>query len=66
MLAAGDRATGTSVLRELYREMSDKPMPLDLERLWRELGVSLAAGEVHYDEEAPLAEIRRAITEPPS
>jgi hypothetical protein len=34
--------------------------------LWRELGVSVQEGKVVFDDSAPLASIRRAITAPPA
>jgi hypothetical protein len=58
-LRAGDEATGTAVLEELYRDMKDKPVHTDLQQLWRELGVSLQGGAVRYDDSAPLAGIRK-------
>jgi hypothetical protein len=61
VLEAGDRATGTTVLADLYREMGDKPVVVDLEGIWRQLGVELAGTSVTLDETAPAAAIRRAI-----
>jgi len=61
-LARGDRATGTHVLRGLYREMCDKPAPVDLDQLWRKLGLSLQNRVVSFDDKAPEANIRQAIT----
>lgn len=63
-LKAGDRATGTSVLTDLYAKMKDQPMPVDLSVLWKQLGVESDGKTVHLDEDAPLAAIRRAITSP--
>jgi hypothetical protein len=60
----GDRATGVPVLRELYEKMKDKASPADLDDLWKRLGVAGRGGEVTFDEKAPLAAIRRAITRP--
>ncbi len=65
-LAIGDKATGTSVLLELYREMRDKPSPVDLDQLWSKLGLALRRGEVTFDDKASGAGIRRAITSPQS
>jgi hypothetical protein len=62
----GDKATGTTVLTDLYHKMRDKPYAPDLNALWRELGVSVQNGKVAFDDNAPLAAIRRAITAPPS
>jgi hypothetical protein len=64
-LSVGDKATGTSVLGDLYARMKDAPAPVDLAALWRQLGVSARGGEVTFSDEAPLAALRRAITEPP-
>jgi hypothetical protein len=60
--AVGDKATGTGVLLELYREMRDKPAPVDLDQLWSKLGLALRSGEVVFDDKASGAQIRKAIT----
>jgi len=62
VLSAGDRATGAPVLRELYAEMCSSPHPVDLDALLKSLGVSLSGGHVTFDDKAPLADVRRAIT----
>ena len=62
----GDKATGTTVLADLYAKMRDKPYAPDLDALWRQLGVSVAGDTVTFDDTAPLAAIRRAITAPPA
>ncbi len=61
-LALGDRATGTHVLRDLYHAMRDKPAPVDLGQLWQKLGLDLKDRVVLFDDKAPEANIRRAIT----
>jgi len=61
-LSLGDRATGTTVLMELYNEMRDKPAAVDLGQLWQRLGLSLKDGKVSFDDQAPEAAIRKAIT----
>jgi predicted metalloprotease with PDZ domain len=64
-LAVGDKATGTTVLLDLYHEMRDKPDPIDLAALWKQLGVQRAANEsIQLDASAPLANVREAITQP--
>jgi len=60
-LALGDKATGTHVLRDLYRQMRDKPSPVDLDQLWKKLGVELKEGAVSFNDKAPQAAIRKAI-----
>jgi hypothetical protein len=61
-LAAGDRAAGVPVLRELYASMAEAPAPVDLEALWGELGVRVEGERVTFDDGAPLAAVRAAIT----
>ncbi|MDB5221186.1 MAG: hypothetical protein JWO86_9113 [Myxococcaceae bacterium] len=61
-LDAGDRAIGAPVLRELHAAMSAAPHPVDLDALFASLGVRFANGHVTFDDQAPLAGIRRAIT----
>ena len=63
-LALGDKATGTTVLRDLYNEMRDKPAPVDLDQLWTKLGIAMKDGVVTFDDKAPEANIRKAITAP--
>jgi hypothetical protein len=63
-LALGDKATGTTVLRNLYNEMSDKPAPVDLDQLWTKLGIAMKDGSVAFNDQAPESNIRRAITAP--
>ena len=64
-LQTGDEAVGQTVLSELYEQMRARPVDVDLDSLWRELGVKLVGREVVFDDDAPLAPIRRAITAPP-
>lgn len=60
-LTACDHATGTTVLIDLYRRMATHPVKVDLQAIWRELGVSLSADQVDLDPRAPLAAIRRSM-----
>jgi hypothetical protein len=65
VLEAGDRATGTSVLTNLYKQMGNTPYaPIDLDQLWEQLGVQSENGKIKFDNRAPLAKIRQAITSP--
>lgn len=62
IVAVGDRATGTRVLRELYDEMAQRPGTVDLPSLWSRLGLVVSGERVRgFDDEAPLAAVRRAI-----
>jgi hypothetical protein len=64
LLRIGDAATGLPVLTELYARMKDSPYPVDLEALWRRLGVRMEDQRIVFDETAPLAAVRRALTAP--
>jgi hypothetical protein len=58
----GDQAIGTTVLADLYKQMKATAVRTDLDDLWRRLGVQVKNGAVTFDDRAPLAEIRKAIT----
>ncbi len=64
VVRVGDAATGTQVMTRLYHQMRDKPDAVDLGRLWARLGVVRTGEGVTFDDKAPDAAIRRAITEP--
>ncbi len=61
-LSIGDRATGVPVLMTLYDKMKDRPDDVDLDALWKELGVERNGKGVLFNDSAPLAATRRAIT----
>jgi predicted metalloprotease with PDZ domain len=63
MIDRGDRATGTTVLRDLYRTMGLTPSTVDLPALWRRLGVRVAGDTIAFDDTAPLAAVRRGIAQ---
>jgi hypothetical protein len=65
-LDAADGAVGGSVLRELYARLGPRPAALDLAGLWKRLGLVVHAGKVDFDDDAPLAGLRRAITRGPT
>jgi hypothetical protein len=64
VLATGDAGTGTHVLTELYDQMKDQPVNVDLTGIWQQLGVSMQGATTSFDDSAPLSSIRRAITAP--
>jgi hypothetical protein len=64
VLDVGDAATGVPVLHELYARMGTQPGAVDLTRMWSRLGVRLERGVVVYDDAAPLASVRRAMSDP--
>jgi hypothetical protein len=61
-LHIGDEATGVPVLSELYEKMKASPSPVDLNDLWKQLGVERKEGRIRFNDSAPLAATRRAIT----
>ena len=63
-LQTGDRAVGGEVLLRLYEQMRDRPMQVDLDSLWKQLGVRIENGTAQFNGNAPLAKIREAITVP--
>jgi hypothetical protein len=63
-LAAGDAATGTTVLEDMYKSWSTAPVTVDLPSLWKQLGVSHSGNKVVFDDAAPLAEMRKSMTTP--
>ena len=58
---AGDRATGVDVLVPLYQKMKHDPYPVDLDALWRDLGIGLVNQAVVYDDDAPMAHVRKRL-----
>lgn len=57
----GDKAVGVPVLEEMYAKMKDKPVMVDLDKLWQNLGVAHNGGVATFDDHAPLAPVREAI-----
>ena len=66
VLKIGDAATGTHVLQDLYQEVKTTAMTPDLDRLWTRLGVPQDPKSSAFDDHAPLAAIRIAITARPT
>jgi hypothetical protein len=62
VLRIGDAATGTQVLQDLYRQLKATAITPDLELLWNRLGVPSDPKSQPFDDRAPLAAIRIAIT----
>lgn len=61
ILEVGDGATGTTVLHELYDELGRVHGAVDLDALFRLLGVRADHGVATFDDRAPLAAVRDAI-----
>ena len=65
VLSVADKAVGGQVLSKLYAQMGSAPFAPNLDALWRELGIKLQPdGAVIFDDKAPLAHVRKAITQP--
>ena len=59
-LAVGDAATGTKVLTSMYATWKNSPSPVDLDKLWGELGIKRDGEGVQFVA-APLSDVREAI-----
>jgi hypothetical protein len=64
VLSTADKAVGVDVLTRMHSEWGSKPVTPDLASLWRDLGLKLQGENVEFDDTAPLAAIRKSITEP--
>jgi hypothetical protein len=64
MLALGDAATGTTVLNDLHQRLGVKGELAELDALWKKLGVARSGASVDFDDDAPLAAVRKALTRP--
>jgi hypothetical protein len=58
---AGDDAIGMAVLVPLYQKMKADPYPIDLDALWESLGVAMQDEQVIYDDDAPMAHVRKSL-----
>jgi hypothetical protein len=65
VLRIGDSATGTHVMYGLYQQVRATPQSPDLDLLWTLLGVPSDPLTQPFDDRAPLAAIRIAITAKP-
>jgi hypothetical protein len=66
VLRIGDAATGTHVMYGLYQQIRATPQTPNLELLWTLLGVPNDPLTQPFDDRAPLAAVRIAITAKPS
>jgi hypothetical protein len=60
-LGAADEALHVTVLSDLYNQYGTRRGEVDLDALWRRLGVRRIRSGVRYDNAAPLAAVRQAI-----
>jgi hypothetical protein len=66
VLRVGDAATGTHVMLGLYQQIRTTPQSPNLDLLWTLLGVPNDPKTQPFDDHAPLAAIRIAITAKPA
>lgn len=64
VLRIGDQATRTTVLEDLYARWKDEPVTVDLDRFWSDLGVQQGPHGIVFNDNAPLANIRRSMIQP--
>lgn len=64
VLDVGDKATGTTVLKDLYEQLGTQPGHVDLDEIWRKLGVRESGRRIVFDDDGPWAKYRAAITAP--
>ena len=57
----GDKAAGVDVLKKLYAAWKDTPMHVDLDPMWKQLGVEASGGTVVLKDDAPMSAVRRAL-----
>jgi predicted metalloprotease with PDZ domain len=62
VIRVGDKATGTTVLKDLYSELGRQRGDIHLDSLWQALGVVYRHGGVRFDDSAPWAAFRASIT----
>jgi hypothetical protein len=61
-LQTGDRATGTHVLEDAYSQMGNQYHMIDLDAMWKELGVTREGDHVVFNDAASMAATRHSIT----
>ncbi len=64
LLDVYDSGVGVSVFRDLHKEFGEKPGTVDLDALWKSLGVIFDGRNITFDDTAPLANIRSGIVAP--
>jgi hypothetical protein len=64
-LEIGDHATGTHVLADMYAKWKDTAIPVDLDKLWSDLGIHSTPSGIEFVADAPLSKVREAIASDP-
>lgn len=61
LMTLGDKALNVDAFSQNYRKMALQYTHIDLDELWQQLGVSLKGRKVVYNDNAPLANIRKTL-----
>lgn len=64
LIRVADQATGFPVLEGLHRRLAIAPGTEDLDHLWKQLGVVVGDETITFNDKAPWAYLRLAITKP--
>jgi hypothetical protein len=64
LLDVYDSGVGVTVFKDLHNERGGKPVMVDLDELWKSLGVIFDGQNITFNDAAPLANIRRGIIAP--
>jgi hypothetical protein len=63
VMRVGDAATGVDSIRRFHDHWGPHAVDPHLDSLWRKLGVAERGGIIVFDDSAPLAALRRALTQ---
>ncbi|MFO0612276.1 MAG: hypothetical protein U0414_06800 [Polyangiaceae bacterium] len=66
LLGEMDAATGATIVSETYAAQAPVGVNVDLDALWKKLGVSVEDGKTRFDDTAPLSAVRKAIVVGPT
>ncbi|WP_086933490.1 hypothetical protein [Agarilytica rhodophyticola] len=61
LMKLGDDALKVDAFKRNYREMALQYTHIDLDQLWQQLGVSMKGDEIVYNDNAPLAKVRKKL-----
>lgn len=64
IFTTGDNSVGVPVLVNQYQSMRADPEPQELDSVWQKLGISLNENQVVYNDQAPLAWVRKKFFNP--
>ena len=62
VIQTADAATETDVLKNLYEEMRETPVDVDLAAIWREMCITTQNRRASFDGKVPKAWLRESIS----